>query len=171
MSYTKPQYKEQFENFIGGELVAPLSGEYFDNISPVDGEILTRIPRSNEADVDAAVAAGMLAFESFKHSSVIERSTMLNKIADAIEANLENLAIAETLDNGKAVRETINADLEAINNAIAKKDTLQKLPLITTIITKEEVFKHYLEIQGSVKTKQNILFSLIFMRVQLRPRG
>ena len=76
MAYTKPQYKEQFENFIGGEWVAPLSGEYFDNISPVDGEVLTRIPRSNEKDVDAAVAAGVKAFETFKHSSVIERSTM-----------------------------------------------------------------------------------------------
>ncbi|MAC83860.1 MAG: aldehyde dehydrogenase, partial [Arcobacter sp.] len=114
MAYTKPQYKSQFENFIGGEWVAPLSGEYFDNVSPVDNEVLTRIPRSNEADVDAAVAAGLVAFESFKHSSVIERSTMLNKIADAIEANLENLAIAETLDNGKAVRETLAADVPLV---------------------------------------------------------
>ena len=98
MAYTKPQYKAQFENFIGGEWVAPLSGEYFDNVSPVDNEVLTRIPRSNEADVDAAVAAGLEAFQTFKHSTVIERSTMLNKVADAIEANLEAIAIAETLD-------------------------------------------------------------------------
>ena len=114
MVYTKPQYKEQFENFIGGEWVAPLSGEYFDNISPVDGEVLTRIPRSNEADVDLAVAAGVKAFESYKHSTVVERSTMLNKIADAIEANLENLAIADTLDNGKAIRETLAADVPLV---------------------------------------------------------
>ena len=114
MAYTKPQYKAQFENFIGGEWVAPLSGEYFDNISPVDGEVLTRIPRSNEADVDAAVAAGLEAFQTFKHTSVIERSTLLNKIADAIEANLEDIAIAETLDNGKAVRETLAADIPLV---------------------------------------------------------
>ena len=114
MAYTKPQYKAQFENFIGGEWVAPLSGEYFDNISPVDGEVLTKIPRSNEADVDLAVAAGVTAFKTFKHTSVIERSTMLNKIADAIEANLEQLAIAETLDNGKAVRETLAADVPLV---------------------------------------------------------
>ncbi|MBU3014177.1 aldehyde dehydrogenase [Poseidonibacter lekithochrous] len=114
MAYTKPQYQEQFENFIGGEWVAPLSGEYFDNLSPVDGEVLTRIPRSNEADVDAAVAAGLEAFQTFKHSSVIERSTMLNKVADAIEANLEAIAIAETLDNGKAVRETLAADVPLV---------------------------------------------------------
>ncbi|WP_064608324.1 aldehyde dehydrogenase family protein [Photobacterium sp. J15] len=114
MIYAKPQYKEQFENFIGGEWVAPLSGEYSDNVSPVDGEHLTRIPRSNEADIDMAVAAAKKAFESYKHTSVIERSTLLNKIADAIEANLENLAIAETLDNGKAVRETLNADVPLV---------------------------------------------------------
>lgn len=114
MTYTKPQYKEQFENFIGGEWVAPTSGEYFDNISPVDGEVLTRIPRSNTADVDAAVAAAQKAFDTFKHSSVIERSTLLNKIADAIEANAEQLAIAETLDNGKAIRETLNADVPLV---------------------------------------------------------
>ncbi len=114
MVYTRPQYKVQFENFIGGEWVAPLSGEYFDNVSPVDGEFLTRIPRSNEADVDMAVAAAKTAFESYKHTSVVERSTILNKIADAIEANLENLAIAETLDNGKAVRETLAADVPLV---------------------------------------------------------
>lgn len=114
MVYTKPQYKVQFENFIGGEWVAPLSGEYFDNVSPVDGEFLTRIPRSNEADVDMAVAAAKTAFESYKHTSVVERSTLLNKIADAIEANLENLALAETLDNGKAVRETLAADVPLV---------------------------------------------------------
>jgi len=114
MAYTKPQYKNQFENFIGGEWLAPTSGEYFDNISPVDGEVLTRIPRSNEADVDAAVAAGMKAFETFKYSSVIERSTLLNKIADAIEAKIEDIAIAETLDNGKTIRETLNADVPLV---------------------------------------------------------
>jgi aldehyde dehydrogenase len=114
MSYTKPQYKAQFENFIGGEWVAPNSGEYFDNISPVDGEVLTRIPRSNTVDVDSAVAAAAKAFLSFKHTSVVERSTLLNKIADAIEANAEQLAIAETLDNGKAIRETINADVPLV---------------------------------------------------------
>ncbi len=111
---TKPTYKAQYENFIGGEWIAPISGEYFDNLSPVDGEILTRIPRSNEADVDAAVAAATLAFDSFKHTSVIERSTMLNKVADAIEAGLEQLAVAETLDNGKAVRETMAADVPLV---------------------------------------------------------
>ncbi len=114
MAYTKPQYKDQFENFIGGEWVAPLSGEDFENISPIDGEVLTRIPRSNTDDVDLAVAAGVKAFESYKHSSIVERSTMLNKVADAIEANLEAIALADTLDNGKTIRETLAADVPLV---------------------------------------------------------
>jgi aldehyde dehydrogenase len=114
MIYNKPTFKPQYENFIGGEWVAPKSGEYFDNISPVDGDVLTRIPRSNEEDVELAVQAAKTAFESYKHTSVIERSTMLNKVADAIEANLEALAIAETLDNGKTIRETLNADVPLV---------------------------------------------------------
>ncbi|MFT7003496.1 MAG: aldehyde dehydrogenase [Sulfurimonas sp.] len=114
MIYNKPKYKEQYENFIGGEWVAPLSGEYFDNLSPVDGEVLTRIPRSSAADVDAAVAAGVKAFELYKHYSVIQKSTMLNNIADAIEAKLEYIAITETLDNGKAIRETLLADVPLV---------------------------------------------------------
>ncbi len=114
MSYTKPNYKAQYENFIGGEWIAPKSGQYFDNISPVDGEVLTRIPRSNEEDIELAVAAASNAFESYKHTSVVDRSLMLNKVADAIEANLEALAVAETLDNGKAIRETINADVPLV---------------------------------------------------------
>ena len=110
----RPEFKSQYENFIGGEWVAPKSGEYFDNISPVDGEVLTRIPRSNEEDVELAVQAAKTAFESYKHTSCVERSNLLNKVADAIEANLEELAIAETLDNGKTIRETLNADIPLV---------------------------------------------------------
>jgi aldehyde dehydrogenase len=112
--YEKPKFKPQYENFIGGEWVAPISGEYFDNVSPVDGEVLTRIPRSNEEDVESAVAAAKKAFESYKHTSSAQKSAMLNKVADAIEANLEAIALAETLDNGKTVRETLNADIPLV---------------------------------------------------------
>ncbi|MBF7069893.1 aldehyde dehydrogenase family protein [Aliarcobacter butzleri] len=114
MIYARPTYKTQYENFIGGEWIAPVSGEYFDNISPVDGKLLTKIPRSNEKDVELAIQAAKKAFESYKHTSVVQRSTMLNKVADLIEKNLEMLAIAETLDNGKAVRETLNADVPLV---------------------------------------------------------
>ena len=64
MAYSRPTYKPRYENFIGGEWVPPLSGEYFDNLSPVDGELLTKIPRSSTADVDAAVAAAKAAIDS-----------------------------------------------------------------------------------------------------------
>ncbi|QKF58561.1 aldehyde dehydrogenase family protein [Aliarcobacter lanthieri] len=111
MIYARPTYKAQYENFIGGEWIAPISGEYFENISPVDGKALTKIPRSNEKDIDLAIEAAKKGFEEFKHTSVAQRSALLNKIADIVEANLETLAVAETLDNGKAVRETLNADL------------------------------------------------------------
>ena len=111
MIYDRPKYKEQYENFIGGEWVAPNSKEYVENISPVDGKILTKIPRSNEKDIDLAIEAAKKGFEEFRHTSVAQRSALLNKIADIVEANLETLAVAETLDNGKAVRETLNADL------------------------------------------------------------
>lgn len=111
MIYERPKYKSQYENFIGGEWITPSSGEYIENISPVDGKLLTKIPRSNEKDVNLAVEAAKKGFEEFKHTSVTQRSALLNKIADIVEANLEALAVAETLDNGKAVRETLNADL------------------------------------------------------------
>ena len=111
MIYNRPQYKEQYENFIGGEWIPPNSKEYIQNISPVDGKVLTKIPRSNEKDIDLAIEAAKKGFEEFKHTSVAQRSTLLNKIADIVEQNLETLAVAETLDNGKAVRETLNADL------------------------------------------------------------
>lgn len=114
MAYAKPTFKPRYENFIGGAWVPPVGGEYFDNISPVDGTLLTQIPRSTTADVDLAVEAAKKAFASYKNSTVIERSALLNTIADAIEAKLEFLAVAETLDNGKAVRETLNADLPLV---------------------------------------------------------
>src|SRR5574344_504065 len=91
MIYERPKYKNQYDNFIGGEWIAPSSGEYIENISPVDGKLLTKIPRSNEKDVDLAVEAAKKGFEEFKHTSVTQRSALLNKIADIVEANLETL--------------------------------------------------------------------------------
>lgn len=108
---TKPSFKSQYENYIGGEWIAPVDGEYFDNHSPVDGSLISKVARSKKADIDLAVKAAWQAFDSFKHSSITERSTLLNKIADVIEANLDKLAAAETCDNGKAIRETTLADI------------------------------------------------------------
>jgi aldehyde dehydrogenase len=110
-SYDIPKFKEQYENFIGGEWVAPKSGEYFDNVSPVDGKPFTKIARSNEADIELALDAAHKAAETWNHTSATERSNILWKIADRIEENLEMLARVETWDNGKPIRETMAADL------------------------------------------------------------
>ena len=108
---SKVQFKSQYENFIGGEWVAPLKSEYFDNVSPVDGKAFTRIPRSSAEDIELALDAAHKAKASWNKSSPTTRSNILLKIADRLEANLEMLAVAETWDNGKAVRETLAADL------------------------------------------------------------
>jgi aldehyde dehydrogenase len=107
----KPRFKDQYENFIGGEWVAPAKGEYFENISPVDGKSFTRIPRSTSEDIDKAVAAAWEAAKEWNVSSATTRSNILLKIADRMEENLEVLARAETWDNGKSIRETRAADL------------------------------------------------------------
>ncbi|MEA2111091.1 MAG: aldehyde dehydrogenase family protein, partial [Campylobacterota bacterium] len=111
MSYTKPEFKAQYENFIGGEWVAPVDGKYFEASSPIDNKVMCKVAQSNKKDVAVAVEAGYRAFETWGKTSVVERSTVLNAIADAMQENLEMLALAETWDNGKAIRETINADL------------------------------------------------------------
>ncbi|MBR9912564.1 MAG: aldehyde dehydrogenase [Gammaproteobacteria bacterium] len=104
-------FKSRYENFIGGEWVAPVAGQYFDNVSPVNNEVFCEIPRSTAADIDLALDAAHRARAAWGSTSVTERSNILLKIADRIEANLETLAVAETWDNGKAVRETLAADI------------------------------------------------------------
>ena len=111
MSYKQPEFKKQYENFIGGEWVAPVDGKYFEAISPINNKVMAMVAQSNKKDIALAVEAGYKAFETWGKTSVSERSAVLNAIADKLQENLEMLAIAETWDNGKAVRETINADL------------------------------------------------------------
>ena len=105
------QFREKYDNFINGEWVAPLDDEYFDNSSPIDGKIFCQIARSKEADVEAALDAAHAAKDAWGKTSVTERSNMLLKLADGIEANLEAIAIAESYENGKPVRETLAADI------------------------------------------------------------
>ncbi|MGF1908675.1 aldehyde dehydrogenase [Vibrio kasasachensis] len=104
-------FKAQYENFIGGKWVAPVKGQYFDNTTPVTGESFCRIPRSCAQDIELALDAAHAAKDAWGRTSVQERSNILLKIADRIDANLETLAVAETWDNGKAVRETLAADV------------------------------------------------------------
>ncbi|ABM04260.1 Aldehyde dehydrogenase (NAD(+)) [Psychromonas ingrahamii 37] len=104
-------FKEKYENFIGGEWVAPVKGNYFNNTTPVTGEVICQIPRSSAEDIDLAIDAAHAAKDAWGQTSVQDRANILLKIADRMDANLELLAVAETWDNGKSVRETMGADL------------------------------------------------------------
>lgn len=104
-------FKPQYENFIGGKWVAPIKGAYSDNKSPINGKTLCKVPLSSEEDIELALDAAHKARQKWGETSPAERSNILLKIADRIEANLEKIAYAETWDNGKAIRETLNADI------------------------------------------------------------
>ncbi|WP_318241017.1 aldehyde dehydrogenase [Ureibacillus galli] len=104
-------FKDKYDNFIGGEWTPPVKGQYFENITPVTGKVFTQVARSTEEDIELAIDAAHAAKEAWGKTSVAERAKILNKIADRMEENLEMLAVAETWENGKAVRETLNADL------------------------------------------------------------
>src|SRR5450631_3856330 len=103
--------ESRYDNFIGGDWLPPSKGDYFENPSPVNGKSFTEIARSTGEDVELALDAAHAAKRGWGRTSVAERALILNKIADRIEQNLEMLAIAETWDNGKPVRETLAADL------------------------------------------------------------
>lgn len=107
----RPTFKKRYDNYIGGKFVPPVQGKYFDNISPLDGKVFTQAAHSTKEDLELAVNAAEKAFQTWGKTSATERSIILNKIADRIEQNLEYIAAVETVDNGKAVRETLNADI------------------------------------------------------------
>ncbi|MCG7411514.1 aldehyde dehydrogenase [Moraxella nonliquefaciens] len=107
----KVNFKSQYENFIGGEWVAPVKGEYFDDISPVDGKVFTKVADSTSEDVELALDAAHKAKDAWAKTSPMERSNVLLKIADRLDEHLELLAVAETWENGKPVRETLEADI------------------------------------------------------------
>ena len=116
--YAKPgaagslmSYQSRYENFIGGEWVAPAEGKYFDALSPVNGQPFCEVARSTGADIEKALDAAHAAAPAWGRTAPAERAVILNKIADVIEANLEKIALAETWDNGKPIRETLNADI------------------------------------------------------------
>ena len=105
------EVKERYEHFIGGEWVPPAKGEYFDDITPVTGQVFTRVARGTAEDIDKALDAAHAAKDAWGRTSISERSNILLKIADTIEANLEDIAVIETWENGKAVRECLAADI------------------------------------------------------------
>jgi len=104
-------FKARYGNFIGGTFVEPRSGQYFENVTPITGEVICEVARSNADDIEMALDAAHAAREAWGSTSLAERSTTLFRIADRIEQNLMTLAVADTIDNGKPIRETVNADL------------------------------------------------------------
>ncbi|MFC0179752.1 acetaldehyde dehydrogenase ExaC [Thorsellia kenyensis] len=108
---SKIHFKAKYDNFIGGQFVAPVKGQYFENQSPVTGKTFCHIARSTKEDIELALDAAHKAAPAFGKMSVAQRSLMLHQIADKMAANLEKLAVAETWDNGKPIRETLNADI------------------------------------------------------------
>ncbi|MBI0392460.1 aldehyde dehydrogenase [Thermoactinomyces sp. CICC 24226] len=104
-------FKPRYENFIGGEWVPPVNGEYFDNTSPVDGKVFTKVPRSQKEDIELALDKAHQAKEKWANTPPAKRSKILLEIADRIEANKEKLALSETWDNGKPIREALAADI------------------------------------------------------------
>jgi aldehyde dehydrogenase len=104
-------FESRYGNFIDGEWVAPTGGRYFENPSPVTGQAFCEVARSDEADIERALDAAHGAAPAWGKTAPAERAVVLNKIADRIEANLESIALAEAWDNGKPIRETLNADI------------------------------------------------------------
>ena len=104
-------FKTRYDNFIGGKFLAPVKGEYFPNITPITGQVFCEIARSSSEDIELALDAAHAAKDAWGKTSQAERANILNKIADRMEANLSLLATAETIDNGKPIRETTAADI------------------------------------------------------------
>lgn len=111
MSNPKPTFKAHYDNFIGGKFVAPVKGEYFDNISPIDGKVYTKAARSRKEDIELALDAAHAAFDTWSKTSAAYSTIEMIKIANVMKTNLKQLAIIETIDNGKPIRETVNVDL------------------------------------------------------------
>ena len=107
----KAPFAARYDNFIDGQWLAPKSGRYFDNVSPITGGIVGQIARSQAEDVEAALDAAHRAKDAWGRTPVAERALILNRIADRMEANLDKLALAETWDNGKPIRESTAADV------------------------------------------------------------
>ena len=108
---SKVSFKPRYENWIGGEWAPPIKGQYFENISPVTGKPFCEVARGTAEDIELALDAAHKAAPAWGKTSVAERASVLNRIADRMEENLELLAVAETWDNGKPVRETLAADM------------------------------------------------------------
>ncbi|CNB25531.1 aldehyde dehydrogenase (NAD) family protein [Yersinia pseudotuberculosis] len=156
---------------IGGEFVEPLGGQYFMNTSPVNGSDIAQFPRSDTRDIDAALDAAHRAADAWGKTSVQHRSNLLLQMADRIEANLEYLAVAESWDNGKPIRETLNADLPlAVDHFRYFAGCLRAQEGGVAEIDEKTVAYHFHEPLGVVGQIIPWNFPLLMARVETRAR-
>ena len=164
------QLKPRYDNFIGGHWVPPVSGRYMPNISPVNGKVFCEVAKSTAEDVELALDAAHAAKDAWGAASLTERAAVLNRIADAIEANLEMLAVAESWENGKPVRETLAADLPlAVDHFRYFAGATRSLEGRSTEIDKDTVAYHYHEPLGVVGQIIPFNFPLLMAAWKIAP--
>jgi aldehyde dehydrogenase len=162
--------KTRYENFIGGKWVPPTSGKYSPNVTPVTGQVFTEVPESTPADVELALDAAHQARTAWAEASLADRAKVLNKIADVMEANLEMLAVAESWENGKPVRETLNADLPlAVDHFRYFAGATRSLESSLTEIDKDTIAYHFHEPLGVVGQIIPFNFPILMATWKLAP--
>jgi aldehyde dehydrogenase len=175
--YTQPgqpgslvQVKPRYDNFIGGRWVPPVSGRYMPNISPVNGKVFCEVAKSTAQDVELALDAAHAAKDAWGATSLTERAAVLNLIADAIEANIEMLAVAESWENGKPVRETLAADLPlAVDHFRYFAGATRSLEGRSTEVDKDTVAYHFHEPLGVVGQIIPFNFPLLMAAWKIAP--
>ena len=162
--------RPRYENFIGGHWIAPVKGEYMKNVSPVDGQPFCEVARSTAEDVELALDAAHAAKDSWGSTSLADRAKVLNAIADAIEANLEMLAVAESWENGKPVRETLAADIPlAVDHFRYFAGATRSLEGSSTEIDSDTVAYHFHEPLGVVGQIIPFNFPLLMAAWKIAP--
>ena len=160
----------RYENFIGGQWVAPVRGEYMANVSPVNGKVFCDVARSTAEDVELALDAAHAARKAWGETSLTERAAVLNKIADVIEANLQMLAVAESWENGKPVRETLAADIPlAVDHFRYFAGATRSLEGRSTEIDKDTVAYHFHEPLGVIGQIIPFNFPLLMAAWKIAP--
>jgi aldehyde dehydrogenase len=164
------ELKPRYENFVGGHWVAPVSGRYSQNKSPVNGAPFCEVPQSSPEDIELALDAAHAAKDSWGETSLTERAAVLNRIADVIEANHEMLAVAESYENGKPVRETLAADIPlAADHFRYFAGAIRSLEGTSTEIDKDTVAYHFHEPLGVVGQIIPFNFPLLMAAWKLAP--
>ena len=164
------EVKPRYDNFIGGKWVAPVKGQYMANVSPVNGKPFCEVARSTPEDVELALDAAHAAKDAWGEASLTERAAVLNAIADAIEANLEMLAVAETWENGKPVRETLAADIPlAVDHFRYFAGATRSLEGRSTEIDKDTIAYHFHEPLGVVGQIIPFNFPLLMAAWKIAP--